>query len=191
MSDEATLAALNYRLRATAEQEGLLDVAYRTIDTPIGQMLLAATDAGLVRVAFATEGLDEVLQQLADQVSPRVLLAPRRLDTAASQLDHYFAGDQATFDIPLDWQLSAGFRREALRQLQQIGYGTTQSYAQVAAATSSPRAVRAVGTACATNPLPIVVPCHRVTKSDGTRGNYRGGIAAKDFLLDLESPAAP
>lgn len=190
MSDKATLAALNNRLRATAEQQHLLDVAYRSIDTPIGQVLLAATDAGLVRVAFAIEGLEGVLQQLADQVSPRVLMAPRRLDTAASQMDRYFAGDGATFDIPLDWQLSAGYRREALHQLQQIAYGTTQSYAQVAAATSSPRAVRAVGTACATNPLPIVVPCHRVTKADGTRGNYRGGIAAKNFLLDLESPAA-
>lgn len=182
-----TLAALTSRLATSAADHDLLDVAYRTLETPIGALLLAATPRGLVRVAFEVEDFAAQLEYLAQQVSPRVLLAPRRLDDVATQIDAYFAGQTTDLDVALDWQLSTGFRQEALRQLQLIGYGTTKSYGQVAAGTSSPQAVRAVGTACATNPLPIVIPCHRVTKADGTRGNYRGGISAKNFLLDLEA----
>ena len=168
----------------------MLDVAYRAIDSPVGPLLLAATEQGLIRVAFAREGHDAVLQTLADQVSPRILSAPGRLDAAARELDEYFAGRRHTFDLPLDWRLSAGFRRTVLSHLPEIGYGHTATYSAVARLAGSPKAVRAVGTACATNPLPLVVPCHRVVRSDGSMGGYRGGPDAKRTLLTLEEAAA-
>jgi methylated-DNA-[protein]-cysteine S-methyltransferase len=186
---EAELAALHDRLAEQAEADGLLDVAYRTLDTPVGTLLLAATPAGLVRVAYPVEGHDQVLQSLAARISPRVLSAPRRLDKAAREIDEYFAGRRHRFGLPLDHRLSSGFRREVLAQLPSIGYGHTASYATIAAAVGHPKAFRAVGTACATNPLPVVVPCHRVIKSGGELGNYRGGPAAKRLLLDLEAAA--
>ncbi|MGH3583402.1 MAG: methylated-DNA--[protein]-cysteine S-methyltransferase [Mycobacterium sp.] len=181
------LAALQARLAADADRDGVLDIAYRVVDSPVGSLLIAATDQGLLRVAFAGEGHDAVLQQLADKVSPRILLAPERLDAAAHALDEYFAGTRRHFDLPLDWRLSAGFRNTVLRHLPDIGYGHTASYAAVAALAGNPKAVRAVGTACATNPLPVVVPCHRVVRSDGTMGGYLGGAEAKRLLLDLEA----
>jgi len=184
---EAELAVLRDRLAARADTDGVLDVAYRTLDTPVGTLLLAATEAGLVRVAYPIEGHDQVLQALAARVSPRILNAPRRLDPAAREIDEYFTGQRHAFDLPLDYRLATGFRRKVLGQLPGIGYGTTASYATVAAAVGSPRAFRAVGTACATNPLPVVLPCHRVIKSDGNLGNYRGGPAAKQLLLNLEA----
>jgi methylated-DNA-[protein]-cysteine S-methyltransferase len=147
---------------------------------------LAATEEGLVRVAFSVEGHDDVLAELAGAVSPRILAAPARLDPVARELDEYFAGRRRAFDLPLDFRLSKGFRRSVLTHLAEIPYGTTESYSQVAAASGSPKAVRAVGTACATNPLPLVVPCHRVVRSNGTSGRYRGGEAAKLTLLTLE-----
>jgi len=182
-----TVVRLRARLVEQAEREGLLDIAYRTLDTPLGPLLLAATLAGLVRVAFAREDHDAVLARLAERVSPRVLRAPARLDTAARQLEEYFAGGRRRFELPVDLQLARGFRRAVLEYLPDVGYGSTVSYAALAAATGSPRAVRAVGTACATNPVPIVVPCHRVVRSDGTPGQYGGGSAAKLTLLALEA----
>ncbi|WP_189936170.1 methylated-DNA--[protein]-cysteine S-methyltransferase [Streptomyces sulfonofaciens] len=187
--DDAVMSRLHSRLAAQAGAAGILDVAYRTLDSPVGSLLLAATEKGLVRVAFAVQDHTLALRQLAERVSPRVLRAPARLDEASRQLDEYFAGRRRLFDLPLDWQLSRAFRRDALARLPEIAYGHTASYAQVAAAAGSPRAVRAVGTACATNPLPLVVPCHRVIRSDGSMGRYAGGTGAKRFLLDLESAA--
>jgi len=184
---EADLSALHDRLAVSAAAEGMLDVAYRTLDTPVGALLLAATGRGLIRVAYATEGHDKVLQTLAKRISPRILHAPRRLDLAASEIDEYFAGQRRRFDLPLDLSLSTGFRRAVLSHLPDIGYGHTATYAAVAAAAGSPRAVRAVGTACATNPLPVVVPCHRVIRADGSFGGYLGGPAAKRALLELEA----
>ena len=184
---EAELRALHDRLTERAEAAGLLDVAYRSIVTPVGTLLVAATPEGLVRVAYASEDHDAVLAALADRISSRILNAPRRLDDAARELDEYFAGTRRRFDLPLDLRLATGFRRAVLSQLLGIGYGHTASYAAVAAAAGSPRAVRAVGTACATNPLPIVVPCHRVIRSDGSPGRYLGGPAAKQLLLNLEA----
>ena len=181
-----TMARLHERLAVRAEEEHLLDVGYRTVDSPVGSLLLAATDRGLVRVAFAGEGHDAVLEMLARQVSPRILRAPQRLDLAARELDEYFTGSRTGFDLALDLRLAHGFRLEVLQHLREIGYGATESYAVVAAAAGSPRAVRAVGTACATNPVPVVVPCHRVVRSDGTAGAYRGGPEAKLTLLALE-----
>jgi methylated-DNA-[protein]-cysteine S-methyltransferase len=187
--DPETLRRLHQRLAAAAASEGVLDVAYRTIDTPVGQLLLAATDRGLVRVAFANEGHDAVLQMLAEKISPRVLDAPGRLDVVSRELDEYFAGRRHSFDVALDWQLAKGFRSTVLHQLPGIEYGHTASYAAIAQLAGSPKAVRAVGTACALNPLPVVVPCHRVVRSDGSMGRYRGGPEAKRALLDLESVA--
>lgn len=185
--DDEALDRLHARLLDAAERGGVLDVAYRVLDSPVGALLLAATPAGLVRVAFAVEGHEAVLERLAAALSPRVLHAPARLDAAARELDEYFAGARTAFDLTLDLSLARGFRREVLDHLREVGYGRTASYAELAAATSSPRAVRAVGTACATNPLPLVVPCHRVVRSDGALGSYLGGAPAKAALLALEA----
>jgi methylated-DNA-[protein]-cysteine S-methyltransferase len=181
------LAALHARLAQKAEPAGLLDVAYRTLDSPVGLLLLAATPAGLVRVAYEREGTDAVLVELAARVSPRILEAPDRLDVTARQLEEYFARRRHRFDVPLDMSLSSGFRRTVLSYLPNIGYGRTASYGAVAAAVNNPKAVRAVGSACATNPLPLVIPCHRVIRSDGVIGAYRGGPLAKRQLLSLEA----
>jgi methylated-DNA-[protein]-cysteine S-methyltransferase len=187
--DPGTLARLHHRLEQAAEREGLLDVAYRTVDSPVGPLLLAATPRGLVRVAYDIEDHDRVLETLAGRLSPRVLRAPSRLDAAARELSEYFAGRRRTFDLPLDLSLSRGFRLLVQQQLPSIGYGQTRSYQQVANLVGHPKAVRAVGTACATNPLPVVVPCHRVLKADGTPGRYVGGPDAKKALLRLEEAA--
>lgn len=173
-------------LVAAAEREGLLDVAYRTLDTPVGSLLLAATEQGLVKVAFDRQGHDAALAELAAAISPRILHAPARLEAVTRQLDEYFAGERHAFDVPLDFRLARGFRRAVLDHLPEIAYGRTESYAQVAAAAGSPKAVRAVGTACALNPLPVVVPCHRVVRSDGSYGQYAGGEDAKRVLLTME-----
>ncbi|BAX92932.1 methylated-DNA--[protein]-cysteine S-methyltransferase [Mycobacterium shigaense] len=181
------LERLRVRLENAAQAEDLLDIAYRTVDSTVGTLLLAATPRGLVRVAFANEDYDNVLASLSQRISPRVLRAPARLDPVARQLDEYFTGNRRRFDVDLDWSLSQGFRRTVLERLNSdISYGSTASYAALAALSGSPKAVRAVGTACATNPVPIVVPCHRVIRSDGATGAYRGGPAAKRVLLDLE-----
>jgi methylated-DNA-[protein]-cysteine S-methyltransferase len=185
--DDVTLARLDHRLEQRATEAGLLDVAFRTIDSPVGPLLLAATPLGLVRVAYQREGHDAVLQALASKISPRILAAPRRLDEAARQVEEYFAGRRTSFDIALDLRLSAGFRRTVLGHLAAISYGHTESYAEVATATGHPGAVRAVGSACATNPLPVVVPCHRVVRSDGSLGGYLGGLEVKRTLLELEA----
>ena len=187
MDETQTLAALHGRLQRAAEEAGLLDVAYTTIDTPVGSLLLAATDKGLVRVAYDREGHDRVLEALAARLSPRILRAPRRLDTAARELDEYFAGRRTRFDVVLDRSLSTGFRQQVQRHLSQIAYGHTESYKDVATLLGNPKAVRAVGTACATNPLPLVLPCHRVVRGDGSPGRYVGGAEVKRALLGLEA----
>jgi methylated-DNA-[protein]-cysteine S-methyltransferase len=187
-ADEAdTLTRLHRRLEHDADTADMLDVAYRTVDTPVGTLLLAATTAGLVRVAYDVEDHDAVLAGLADRISPRVLRAPARLDSAARQIDEYFAKRRTIFEVPVDLRLAEGFRRNVIEHLRDIGYGRRESYAAVAAAIGHPRAVRAVGTACAHNPLPVVIPCHRVVRSDGSTGQYVGGPLAKSTLLDLEA----
>jgi len=183
------LAGLHARLAAAAQRDEILDVAYRVIDTPVGSLLVAATETGLVRVAYASENHEAVLQSLADRISPRILAAPARLDHVARELEEYFGGHRQRFDVPLDWRLSAGFRSTVLHHLPEIGYGHTASYAAVARLAGNPKAVRAVGSACATNPLPVIVPCHRVVRSDGGMGGYLGGAEAKSILLTLEAAA--
>jgi methylated-DNA-[protein]-cysteine S-methyltransferase len=184
--DEETKRRLHDRLVREAQTAGLLDVAYRTIDSPVGRLLLAATAKGLVRVAYECEDHETVLERLARDLSPRILHAPARLDAAAKEVDEYFAGLRHGFDVPVDFSLARGFRRLVLTRLRAIGYGQTASYAAIAVAAGNPKAVRAVGTACATNPIPVVVPCHRVVRSDGSIGQYVGGVDAKKTLLTLE-----
>lgn len=181
------MARLHGRLEAAAQAEGLVDVAYTVVDSPVGKLLLAATPTGLVRVAYAREGHDRVLQALAAAISPRILRAPARLAGAARELDEYFRRRRTGFDLPLDFALSRGFRRLVQQHLPEIGYGQTRSYRQIAELVGNPKAARAVGTACATNPLPVVVPCHRVLRGDGALGGYVGGPAAKATLLELEA----
>lgn len=188
--DGPTLQRLRDALAVKAAEAQLLDLAYRRIDSPIGSLLLVATERGLVRVAFASQDHDRVLDQLATAISPRVLEAPRRLDPVARELDEYFAGTRRDFDLPLDLTTTGEFRRAVQLLLPTIGYGRTVSYSELAALAGRPAAVRAVGTACATNPLPVVVPCHRVLRGDGSLGGYLGGLEAKRTLLDLEASAA-
>lgn len=186
-TDPTAEQRLRSRLAAAAAEQGLLDVAYRSVDSPFGPLLLAATSDGLVRVAFDCEDHELVLSSLAERISPRILRAPARLDEVARQLDQYFAGTRRDFDVPVDLRLAQGFRRTVLQRLREVPYGTTRTYSALAAAAGSPAAVRAVGSACATNPVPLVVPCHRVVRSDGTTGQYRGGAPAKQRLLALEA----
>lgn len=187
--DDATSVRLHRRLEDAAQRAGLLDVAYRTLETPIGGLLLASTQEGVVRVAFEREGIDAVLDELAREVSPRLLRAPARLDDAAREIEEFLAGRRRTFDLPLDLRLSHGYRRSVLGALQRIDYGHTASYGEIARRTGNPGAARAVGSACRTNPLPLLVPCHRVVRNDGTIGQYLGGVAAKQLLLDMEAGA--
>jgi methylated-DNA-[protein]-cysteine S-methyltransferase len=177
---------------ARAERDGLIDVAYAHVDSPFGDLIVARTDKGVVEVALPThrgsrQREDEVLEQLARQVSPRVLESPRRLDEERRQLAEYFEGKRERFDIPVDWALTPkGFRNRALHAVAKIRYGRTKTYAEIAKAAGNPRAFRAAGTACGRNPVPLVVPCHRVVQSGGGIGNYGGGPEMKRALLALE-----
>jgi methylated-DNA-[protein]-cysteine S-methyltransferase len=171
-----------------ADREGLVDVAFTTTDSPVGPLLVAATDVGLVRLAFEGEDAEGVLGQLAKLVTPRVIERPARLDVVRRELDEYFDGSRDHFDLELDWRLSRGFRRTVLECLHHdVGYGHTISYLELATKVGNPRASRAVGTAMATNPIPIVVPCHRVLRTSGQLGGFGGGLPGKVALLELES----
>jgi methylated-DNA-[protein]-cysteine S-methyltransferase len=172
--------------RARAAEEGLLDVAYTTADSPFGPLLLAKTGRGLVRVGLPNQDADELLVDLADRVSPRVLEAPGELDEVRRELDLYFAGRLDRFDLPLDWRLSGGFRQRVLRAIDRIPYGETRSYTEMARRAGNERAVRAAGSACGSNPIPLVVPCHRVLRTGGALGGYGGGLPMKQALLELE-----
>lgn len=174
------------RLTDRANDEGLLDVAYTTTDSPFGQLLLAATPRGLVKLSLPGHDPEQALEDLAARISPRVLEAPARLDEARRKLDLYFEGRLTEFDLPLDWQLSRDFRRRALRAIDRIPYGKTRSYTEIARSAGNERAVRAAGSACGSNPIPIVVPCHRVLRSGGALGGYGGGLPMKEALLELE-----
>jgi methylated-DNA-[protein]-cysteine S-methyltransferase len=176
-------------IAAPAAAAGLLDVAYTTHDSPVGRLLLAATPSGLVRLAYldADEREDAVLEQLARKISPRVLAAPRRLDEPRRELEQYFDSARTAFEIPIDWQLTRGFGRRVLEATARIPFGSVSTYKQVATLAGSPRGSRAAGNALGANPLPIVVPCHRVLHSTGGLGGYTGGLDRKRLLLGIES----
>lgn len=183
-AEAADLDALVASALRRADAEGLVDVGWAVEDTPIGPLTLAATPAGVVRIGFGHE--DGMLEELASQVSPRVVHLPNRLDDVRRQLDQYFAGKRRTFDVAIDRRLSHGYRRTVLEALTQVPYGETVSYKDLAERTGNPKASRAVGSAMATNPIPIVVPCHRVLRSGGALGGYGGGLDTKVWLLQLE-----
>jgi methylated-DNA-[protein]-cysteine S-methyltransferase len=178
--------ALTNRFLQGADSKGLVDVAVATMDSPIGTLLLMATPKGLVRIAFEDENRDEVLGEVAMQLSPRILEAPRRLDPVRRELDRYFAGELQDFEVPLDWSLVGDFARKVLRRTARIPYGSVASYGEVALEVGTPRGARAVGNALGSNPIPVVVPCHRVVRTGGAIGGYGGGLPRKRWLLALE-----
>jgi methylated-DNA-[protein]-cysteine S-methyltransferase len=180
-------AASGRELAERAAADGLLDVAYASVDSPLGPLVVAATPRGLVRVAYTEPGsADDVLEDLAARVSPRMLEAPERLDEPRRELDEYFGGHRKEFDLPIDWSILRGFTLKVLRETARIDFGELRSYAEVATAAGSPRAVRAAGNALGANPMPVVVPCHRVVRTGGALGGYTGGVERKEFLLHLE-----
>jgi methylated-DNA-[protein]-cysteine S-methyltransferase len=184
-SAEAARAAAQ-RLSERVAEQGLADVSYAAFDSPFGELLLAASDRGLLRLAFPEENADTVLTRLAARVSPRIVQAPSRLDPIRRELDEYFAGRRLSFELALDWTLVGPFGRRVLTAASQIPYGNVLTYTEVAAEAGSPRGSRAAGNALGANPIPIVVPCHRVLRRGGALGGYAGGLPRKRFLLELE-----
>lgn len=182
------LAGADDRFAAAARASGLLDAQSAVIDTPVGPLLVLVADGAIVRVAFDVEDHDLVLAELAGTLGARIVAAESALTGAVrTQLAEYFAGDRATFDLPLDLRLARGpFRREVLEHLLDIPIGDTRTYAELATIAGRPRAIRAVGSGCATNPLPVLVPCHRVLRTGGELGGYLGGVARKRWLLEHE-----
>ncbi len=182
------LAMADDAFGSAALDENLVDLATTTVASPIGDLLVVATRDAIVRIAFDVEDHNIVLMQLAEAISPRIVPARTpMLDDARRQLDEYFAGERGAFDLPLDLRLAKGpFRREVLDHLRDIPTGQTRTYAELAAAAGRPRAVRAVGSGCASNPIPVVIPCHRVLRTGGELGGYLGGVTRKRWLLDHE-----
>jgi len=188
---EVDVRAASERALQRADAAGVVDVAYAHFDSPLGLLLIAATHAGLVTLAYVEDDEERILADLAHRLSPRILLLPRRLDGVRRELDEYFSGRRTRFDQPLDWSLARGFTEKVLRATARIPYGRVVSYREVATRAGNERAVRAAGRALGSNRLPIVVPCHRVVRTGGALGGYTGGLAKKEFLLDLEGAPSP
>ena len=180
------LAELGDAVSRRAADAGLLDLAYAEIDSPLGPLLAVSTPSGLVHLGYPNRPRDAQLELLAERISPRIVEAPGRLDEVRRELDEYFAGRRRDFELALDWQLTAGFVRAVLERTAAIPFGETRTYGEVATAAGSPRAFRAAGRALGANPIPIVVPCHRVLRSGGALGGYGGGLDVKRELLTLE-----
>jgi methylated-DNA-[protein]-cysteine S-methyltransferase len=189
--EPAEAARLARRVAARAAADGLADVTYAPVDSPFGTLLAASTNAGLVRLAFPEEEVDDVLARLAARLSPRIVEAPAQLDELRRELDEYFAGRRRDFELPLDWSLTGPFARRVLHVTAAIPFGGVSSYARVAAEAGSPRGSRAAGNALGSNPIPIVVPCHRVLRKGGNLGGYGGGLDRKRWLLEFEGALAP
>ena len=183
---ELDLAHLRAGLAERAAHARILDVAYGRYASPLGDLTVIVTPRGLVRLSYPGEGVDRQLAEIAERISPRILDAPERTDTVRRQLDEYFAGRRQDFAVPIDWRLVRGFAGDVLRATARIPFGAVSSYRQVAAEAGSPNAYRAAGTALGSNPIPIVVPCHRVLHAGGSLGGYTGGLDRKRFLLRLE-----
>ena len=185
-TDADALAAASARLLAAAASEA--DIVYAELDSPVGRLVVAATPRGLARLAYreVNGGLDAILEALAARLSPRIVEAPGRLDAIRRELDEYFAGTRHSFDLTVDLGLAGPFGRAVLEACARIPFGATRSYRAVAAAAGRPSASRAAGNALGANPVPIVVPCHRVLRTDGGIGGYTGGLAIKEQLLTLE-----
>ena len=184
-------SALAERFVLRAAEEGLIDIAYTVEDSPVGPLLLASTRRGLIRLGYdGAERLDFYLSRVAAQISPRVLEAPARLDPVRRELDEYFAGKRTEFGVPIDWSLTRGFTQRVLRATAKIPYGHVSTYREMASKAGNERAVRAAGNALGANPIPIVVPCHRILRTGGSLGGYGGGLPRKEFLLKLEGALA-
>jgi methylated-DNA-[protein]-cysteine S-methyltransferase len=188
-ASEEALAGANAKLVERAEREGLVEVAYGSVDSPYGELFLAMTEAGVVKLGLPKLGTDGLLEELSEAISPRLLAAPKRLDGARRELDAYFEGTLKRFETPVDWRLSRGFTDKVLHVVARIPYGSTLSYGEVAERAGNPRAFRAAGTACGANPVPLIVPCHRVVQAGGKPGNYGGGPEMKLGLLRMEDAA--
>jgi len=187
-------AALAARTAARAAEEGIAEIAYATVDSPVGRLVAVVTPRGLARLAYELEngGLDEILDDVALRLSPAIVEAPGKLDPLRRELDEYFAGHRQDFDVVLDWSLSRdGFRRRVLQECARIPFGATRTYKDMAIAAGSPTAFRAAGGALGSNPIPIVVPCHRVLASSGGLGGYTGGLQRKRLLLSIEGGQLP
>ncbi|MFP5362760.1 MAG: methylated-DNA--[protein]-cysteine S-methyltransferase [Thermoleophilia bacterium] len=185
-------AALAARTAARAAADAVAPIAYAHVDSPAGRLVAVATPRGLARIAYEVEngGLDGILDDIASRLSPAIVEAPARLDRVRRELEEYFAGRRREFDVALDWSLTApGFRRRVLQECARIPFGATSTYKQMAVAAGSPRAFRAAGGALGSNPIPIVVPCHRVLSSGGGLGGYTGGVERKRLLLSIEAPS--
>ena len=190
---EGEAAALAARTAARAADESVAQIAYALVDAPVGRLVAAATSRGLVRIAYelCNGGVDEILDQLALRLSPSIVEAPARLDVVRRELDEYFDGRRRDFDLELDWGLvGEGFRRRVLEATARIAFGSTSTYRDVSIAAGSPKAFRAAGNALGSNPIPIVVPCHRVLASTGGLGGYTGGLDRKRLLLSIEGVPA-
>lgn len=180
------LEAMHETVVRRADAEGLVEVAYCELDSPFGPMLAAATEAGLVLLSFPGPDRGAILERIAGSVSPRVLHMPYRFDSIRRQLEEYFEGARKRFDVELDWQLTSGFTRAVLERTNEIPFGSTRTYSEMAELAGSPRAHRAAGSALGANPIPIIVPCHRVLRVGGGLGGYGGGLEVKRSLLELE-----
>jgi methylated-DNA-[protein]-cysteine S-methyltransferase len=183
---DVDIAALSAAVADRAAGAGILDLAYARMESPLGELLAVSTPQGLVHLGYPNRPLDEQLGALAERISPRIVESPRRLDEVRRELDEYFAGRRRDFELALDWQLTAGFVRRVLRETARIPFGETRTYGEMAASAGSPRAFRAAGSALGANPIPIVVPCHRVLRTGGGLGGYGGGLDVKRELLTLE-----
>jgi methylated-DNA-[protein]-cysteine S-methyltransferase len=190
---DAAHAAANAarRVSVRAAAQGLADISYAPVESPFGDLLVATTKRGLVQVAFPEQAVEDVLDRLALRVSPRIVRAPAALDPVRRELEQYFAGRRRTFDFKLDWSLIGPFAGRVLRATAEIPYGRTLSYAEVATDAGSPLGSRAAGNALGSNPIPIVIPCHRVVRSGGALGGYGGGLEKKRWLLGLEGVSLP
>ncbi len=183
---ELDLNALRADLARRAADEGLLDVAHASVDSPLGSLTVFVTPRGLLQLSYPGEPIEAQLDEVAARISPRILAAPERTDAVRRQLEEYFAGSRRRFEVPIDWRLVRGFAGNVLRATSRIPFGSVSSYREVATDAGSPKAYRAAGNALGSNPIPIVVPCHRVLHAGGGLGGYTGGLDRKRFLLRLE-----
>jgi methylated-DNA-[protein]-cysteine S-methyltransferase len=179
------------RLADAAASEGLVDVSVATMDSPIGELLVAVTPRGLASVAFESQDRDELLERFTRQLSPRVLEASAPTDEARRELDEYFAGDRRRFDLRIDRRLIGPFAWDVLRATRRVGFGRLATYGEIAERIDRPEASRAVGRALGSNPIPIVIPCHRIVGAGGKLTGYAGGLHRKELLLELEGSLQP
>ena len=184
--EQLDLERMRSRIGRSAAAAGLLDVAYATHDSPLGPLTVIVTPRGLLRLSYSGEPIAAQLDDVAARISPRILAVPERTDDVRRQLDEYFRGARQAFDLPIDWRLVRGFAGGVLRATTRIPFGAVSTYRDIAARAGSPNAYRAAGNALGSNPVPIVVPCHRVLHAGGGLGGYTGGLDRKQYLLRLE-----